>query len=102
MLNTYSNWFLRNPKVHYHPYISPQLVPIFRNSYSISRITTHLPQIHFNIVLPSVPWPPSRPFPSGFPTKTLYAFLVCSIRATCPAHLRFMIPNYVRHRIQCM
>ena len=33
---------------------------------------------------------------SGFPTKTLYAFLNCSIRATCPANLsrldlRFLI-----------
>ena len=33
---------------------------------------------------------------SGFPTKTLYAFLDCSIHATCPAHLsrldlRFLI-----------
>ena len=35
-------------------------------------------------------------FTSGFPTKTLYEFLNCSIRATCPAHLiridlRFLI-----------
>jgi len=26
-------------------------------------------------------------FPSGFPTEILYAFLICLIRTTCPAHL---------------
>ena len=57
------------------------MVPISIKSYSISRNTTHLPQIHFNIILPKFS------FPTGFPTKTLYAFLDCSIRATCPAHL---------------
>ena len=30
---------------------------------------------------------PSSPFPSGFPTKTLYTTLFATIRATWPAHL---------------
>jgi hypothetical protein len=33
---------------------------------------------------------PSGLFPSGFPTNILFAFLVFSIRATCPAHLIFL------------
>jgi hypothetical protein len=30
---------------------------------------------------------PSGLFPSGFPTKILYAFMLSLIRATCPVHL---------------
>ena len=47
--NSLTNWLSRNPEVHYRPYISPPSVPIFSKSYLIPRITTHLPQIHFNI-----------------------------------------------------
>jgi len=33
---------------------------------------------------------PNDVFPSGFPTKTLYIFLIFSMRATCPACLIFL------------
>ena len=86
----------RNPEIHYRPYIRPPLIPIFSKNYPISRNTTHLPQIHFNIILSSTFGLPKGLFPSGFPTKTLYEFLDYSIRTTFPAHLsrlnlRFLI-----------
>ena len=49
--------------------------------------TSHLPEIHPNIVHPSTPrspqWSLSLRFP---PTKTLYTPLSSPIHATCPAH----------------
>ena len=96
------NWLLRNPQVHYRSYINPQLVAILSKIYPVSSITTHLPQIHFNINLPSAYRPSETSLPLRFPTKILqvYAFLDSSICATCPANLNR--PNYVRRRIQCM
>jgi hypothetical protein len=75
---------LRNPKVHYRIHKSPQLVPIPRET-----IIAHdsLPscslKIHFNISHPCLNLG-SDLFPSGFPTKTLYAPLLSPIRATYP------------------
>jgi hypothetical protein len=39
----------------------------------------------FHIILPSTPR--SGRYPSGFPTKTLYAPLLFHLRPTCPVHL---------------
>ena len=82
-----SNWLLSNLEVHYCPYISLPLVPIFSKSYPISRITTYLPQTILILFSHLCLGLPKGLSPSGFPTKTLYEFLDCSIHATCPAYL---------------
>jgi hypothetical protein len=40
-----------------------------------------------NIILHLRLGPPSEALPSGFPTRTLYAFLFSTMRATCPEML---------------
>ena len=50
----------KQAEAHYRSYISPPLVPISSKFCPVSRITTSLPQIHFNFILPSTSRPPLR------------------------------------------
>ena len=47
---------------------------------------SHFLKIHINIISHLLLGPPSHLFPPSYPTKTLYAPLLCPIHATCPAY----------------
>ena len=90
------NWFevsqeihriSRNPKVHYRIHKRPPPVSILGPPNPVHIPTSHLLEIHPNIIHPSTPrfpqWSPSLRFPHQDP----YTPLSSPIRATCPAHL---------------
>jgi len=91
-----ANWFAasqeiprisRNPKVHYRTHKRPPPVPILGQPNPVHISTSHLLEIHPNIIHPSTPrspqWSPSLRFPHQDPIHSLSS----PIRATCPAHL---------------
>ena len=73
----------RNPKVHYRTHKRPPPVPILGQPNSLHIPTSHLLEIHPNIITHLRLGLPSGLLPSGFPTKTLYTPLSSPIRATC-------------------
>ena len=77
----------RNPKVHYRTHKRPPTVSILGQPNPVHIPTTHLLEIHPNIIHPSTPrspqWSPSLRFPHQDPIQPLSS----PIRATCPANL---------------
>jgi hypothetical protein len=61
--------------------------PILSQINPVHILPPYFPKIHSNIVYPSTPGLLCGLFPSSFPTKVLYAFLISPMHATCAAHL---------------
>jgi hypothetical protein len=77
----------QNPKVHHRVHYSPPTVPILSQVNPLHTRPTNLPKVHLISSSHLRLGLSSGLFPLGFHTKTLYTFLPCPMRATCPAHL---------------
>ena len=87
---------LWNPKIHFRTHKRPPPVPILSQLEPVHTPTSNFLKIHLNIILPSTPGSPKWPFPSGFPTKTLYTPLLSPHTRYMPrpSHSsRFFHPN---------
>jgi len=90
-----ANWFAasqeiprisRNPKVHYCTHKRPPPVYILGQPNPVHILTSHLLEIHPNIIHPSTPRSPQWSLSLRFPHQDTIHPLSSPIRATCPAH----------------
>ena len=76
-----------NPKVHYHTHKCPPPVSILGQPNPVHIPTSHLLEIHPNIINPSTTRSPQWSLSLQFPHQDPIHPLSSPIRATCPAHL---------------
>ena len=79
--------FLWNPKVHYRTHKRPPFVLILGQPNSVHITTSHLLEVHSNIIHPSMARSPQWSLSLRFPQQDPIHPLSSPIRATCPAHL---------------
>ena len=91
-----ANWFAasqeiprisRNPKVYYRTHKRPPPVSILGQPDPVHITTSHLLEIHPNIIHPPTPRSPQWSLSLRFPHQEPIHALSSPTRATCPAHL---------------
>jgi len=91
-----ANWFAasqeippisRNPKVHYRTHKRTPPVSILGQPNPVRIPTSHILEIHPNIIHPSTPSSPQWSLSLRFPHQRTITPLSSPLRATCPAHL---------------
>ena len=77
----------RNPKVHYRTHKRPPPVSILGQPNPVHMPTSHLMEIHPNIIHPSMPRSPQWSLSLRFSQQEPIHSLSLPLRDTCPAHL---------------
>ena len=104
-----ANWFAasqeiprisRNPKVHYRTHKRSPPVCILGQSNPVHIPTSHLLEIHPNIIHPSTPRSPQWSLSLRFPHQEPIHPISSPIRATCPAHLQIMYSNTQKRKLK--
>ena len=107
-----ANWFAasqeiprisRNPKVHYRNYKRPPTVPILGPPNPVHIPTSHILEIHPNIIHPSTPRPPQWSLSLGFPHQDLInpPLLTHTRHMPSPSHSsRFYHPHNIGWGVQ--
>ena len=100
-----ANWFAasqeiprisRNPKVHYRTHKRPPTLSILDQPNPVHIPTSHFLEIRPNIIHPSTPRSPQRSPSLRFPQQDPITPLSSHIRATCPAHLLYVLPCVIK------